>query len=907
MTCPDELTLWSLVSGGLDEDALASLDAHLDACAECRELVGVLASGQRPVPDLDVPVGTRPIGAALGRFVLESLLGRGAMGEVYAARDPELGRTVALKVLHSLSDAPDGNARLLREAQAMARLTHPNVIQVYEVGSDGGDAYVVMERAATNLRAWQAQRPTAREVLRAYDEAAAGLEAAHAHGVVHRDFKPENVLLSDDGLAKVADFGLAGELRGASHALDEPVTTLTCTGALLGTPAYMAPEQLRGEPASPATDQFAWCVCVWEALTGARPFEGRTLRELRESIERGVPHDRALAHPLVSVLARGLQPLPANRYPDMTALRAALRAADPERASQRRRVVLGWAASALVLAASVALVVLRTLPAPAPAPDPCEATAAQLDAHAARARAALGAALPATSRTLRSQLEAQLAAFHRAQLAELDRVCAARGAGPSRAAFAAQLTCLEAQADAAARLPPNGSPRIAESLADAVDALPDPRRCDTGGHTSTPALEAVARGLGQARARLAAGAAPLALIAVEAAAADAESADDEATSARVEVVRAQVLRALDRFEEADGAARRALVAAERADAPWERADAWLELLAIAGSRGDYERAAREAELAEAAVARLESPALRETYLHRRGLARAHLGQLAEARADLEQALALRSARLGEEAVQLASLHASLGHVERMDAHLPVAQTHHERALALDAPFGPDHPRHANHLHNIAGVLRLMGQAIQARALYEEALSIRRRALGDMHTDVALSHNSLGLVDADAGDWDAARAHWETALRLFTTAGHADAALAERNLALAALAQGDPARSLAHALAALRSDEARAGPDAQAVAADLLAVARALLAQGRRAEATARATRALEIARTHRDDALSTAARQLLTAATPAATQPHPARTTPARRPPATTPLVPPVRREGAYGGGEVWE
>src|SRR5690349_17448959 len=206
---------------------------------------------KRPKPPQDL----REPGDTVGRFVVLQRLGEGGMGVVYTAYDPELDRKVAIKLLKS---AEEGHARLLREAQAMARLQHPNVIAVHDVGTlPGNRVFVAMELVAgATLRGWLKAAPRAwREVIAIMRQAGVGLAAAHDAGLVHRDFKPDNVLVGDDGRVRVMDFGLARlgaadpELSSGSHDTGPLSTPLTMAGTVVGTPAYMAPELFKGTSA----------------------------------------------------------------------------------------------------------------------------------------------------------------------------------------------------------------------------------------------------------------------------------------------------------------------------------------------------------------------------------------------------------------------------------------------------------------------------------------------------------------------------------------------------------------------------------------------------------------------------------------------------------------------------------
>jgi predicted Ser/Thr protein kinase len=240
-----------------------------------------------------------PRGAEVGRYVVIGQLGAGGVGVVYAAYDPALDRRVALKLVREESsrgsDTSDGRARLLREAQALARLSHPNVVAVYDAGTLDERVWLAMEHVeGATLRAWaQTERPWP-ELLQAMIAAGRGLAAAHAAGLVHRDVKPDNIMVGADGRVRVMDFGLARAAGARVVAAPDSggpgerlSLSVTRTGAMLGTPAYMAPEQWVGKEADARTDQFAYCVTLWEALFGERPFMGDTLVELAPRVLRG--------------------------------------------------------------------------------------------------------------------------------------------------------------------------------------------------------------------------------------------------------------------------------------------------------------------------------------------------------------------------------------------------------------------------------------------------------------------------------------------------------------------------------------------------------------------------------------------------------------------------------------------
>ncbi|HEV7559868.1 MAG TPA: serine/threonine-protein kinase [Kofleriaceae bacterium] len=334
-------------------------------------------------PTLAEPGGVAapaPTGSTLGKYRLDRVIGEGGMGVVWAGYDPDLERAVAIKVLRDAGDTTL-RTRLLREARAMARLKHPNVLTVYEVGTDDNRDYIAMDLVdGGDLTAWLVNKPPRKDIFDALIGAGRGLAAAHDAGLIHRDFKPHNVLRGTDARVYVTDFGLArGQLepevdiqlvpmRGHPVGLasgSEPRrpfdsvldAELTQTGILIGTPAYMAPEQYAGLAPDPRTDQFSFCVTAWEALSGSRPFTGDSLDALRNAVGGGVAKTPAeLPSSVRAVLSRGLDPEPSKRWPDMRSLLSALeKIAAPRRRIAGIMVVVG----AVILATGVTFAVMN--------------------------------------------------------------------------------------------------------------------------------------------------------------------------------------------------------------------------------------------------------------------------------------------------------------------------------------------------------------------------------------------------------------------------------------------------------------------------------------------------------------------------------------------------------------------
>jgi hypothetical protein len=344
-------------------------------------------AGRAAVPSL------RP-GARVGRFTILEKLGEGGMGVVLAAYDPDLDRRVAIKLIRpAAATCGDAQARLLREAQAMARLRHPNVVTVYEVGTFGEQVFIAMEfvEGGTLSDALDELAGSWRLIIARFAEAGRGLAAAHEAGLVHRDFKPENVLVGRDGRVHVTDFGIVGtageleELRDLDGLEDNPAhvsggsspaleADLTPTGYLMGTPLYMAPEQHRGGRVDARSDQFAFCVGLYRALYGESPFEGKSVTEYASQVLSGnirpPPTGTRVPGWVHDILLRGLSVDPDRRFPSMEALLSEL-AVDEDRDRRggwRTRLVLGIAMGAIWIALPLGWQLTRGV-----APPPFEA------------------------------------------------------------------------------------------------------------------------------------------------------------------------------------------------------------------------------------------------------------------------------------------------------------------------------------------------------------------------------------------------------------------------------------------------------------------------------------------------------------------------------------------------------
>jgi serine/threonine-protein kinase len=361
-TCVGNNTIAALLAGAADAEAAQRLEAHLDTCPACRQLVADLGRGLTAVGAGPTQEGSGGdgggrlprVGERLGRYDVRRIVGVGGMGVVYEAHDSALDRRVAIKLLRpDIVPVDAGAPQLLVEAKAMAKLQHPNIAVLHDVGLFEGQVYLCMEYVAgTTLRAWCAERTRSwREILAVFAAAGRGLAFVHRSGLVHLDFKPDNVLVCGSERVVVTDFGLARMVGGQRHTHGPRVA--------LGTPAYMAPEQRRGQRTDARSDQFGFCAALQEAL-------------------RGVDAPGWLRR----TVTRGLSPSPADRFPSMEDLLAAFDAG-LRRPRRRLMVAVGTALAATVfmLAARATTTVTRIIERPVThtvfAPGLFQASAAQ--------------------------------------------------------------------------------------------------------------------------------------------------------------------------------------------------------------------------------------------------------------------------------------------------------------------------------------------------------------------------------------------------------------------------------------------------------------------------------------------------------------------------------------------------
>jgi eukaryotic-like serine/threonine-protein kinase len=915
VTCIDDDTVLGLIEGRIAPSALAGIDDHLDACATCRDVVAHVARVASPARVLER-------GTSVGRYVVGELLGAGAMGRVYSAWEPELDRRVALKLLVADGIAGGGRERVLREAQAMARLAHPNVVGVHEVGTAEHGVYVAMELVdGENLRTWAAARRPWRDVVAVLAGAARGLAAVHAAGVVHRDFKPDNVIVGTDGRARLGDFGLARSGGGGESARGGELVLASGTPAtaIAGTPAYMAPEVLRGSVAKLASDQFSFGVTAYEVLTGTRPSTGATWTELLAAIESNtVDPLHGVPRWLDDTIRRCLAVDPADRFPSMQAVVERLVT------GTTRRSPASWIASGIAAATLASVVTwgaVRGTTTTTNAGASCDV------ADHERATVWTDAARAALEPRAAAAVDRWVTAWR----SERRAVCIAARSEPAPA-IAARNRCLDERGAELAALLDRvaASPSASARAADALGVLASPGECRgirAGAATPEPldparlALVREVRGaLPAIRAATALGDARPIVDDATRLVALARASEHAPTLADALLAHTGVLRGTSQLALAHEAARDAVAAAERGHDDLLAAQAWVMRVITAGDRRELALAEDFGAIAAAAVERAGSPPqLAATLLRLRGLVAYNRRELATARSYLEDSRARFVQLAGETSAEVAALDAALGSVARVAGDLDEAEARHRRALEVDRSVrGPAHPDVARDLHNLAGVQRLRGDLDAAAQSYRDALAIELATRGERSSEAGLTFNSLGLVELARGDLVGARGLFERARDALAAADHGDLAFARHNLGLVAAAEGDHRAALVEYERAAAIYDRTIGSDADG--------------PKRLAEDRARSQSALDAARPRR---LPRAATPMPTAATttpvatnppvpalattttptaPAATHPNPRATAPAA---AATPASPTTaspapgatnRRNdvGVYGSTQPW-
>ena len=739
----------------------------------------------------------QPMPSHIGRFEILRKLGEGGMGVVYQANDPELGRRVAIKVMRGsqrqIQDS-QGKHRMLREAKAMARLAHPNVVHVYEVDEFGDSVFLAMELVeGLGLRQWlKLRRRNWRDVVAVFLQAGQGLAAAHAVGIVHRDFKPDNVLVGDDGRVRVLDFGLARPLHNGD--VEEVIApsgpsgnriTLTQANTYVGTPAYMSPEQHLRERADARSDQFSFCVALYEGLYGARPFAGRTAAEVRMSVFRPLPappKGHGVPARLRRILARGLSIDADERFPDMESLLAAL-AVDPDRPWRR----VGLVAAALGAAALGAVAFARWQ---GPSAQSCDHGSADVAAVWHRERAAAGAAAFAATGIAYAQstwpkVQAELDAYAAAWAAQRDAVCSAthvRGEA-SDALLDLRNRCLDErlrELDALADAFTTADAATVERAVQSATALTPPASCDDEAFVATrlrpPGDPTLARAVDEARKDLAKASAlrdagrPLAAHAI------ATRLKTTTDALAYPPLHAEVLLELGRGEETSADYAVAIDHLTRAyhDAlaighDTVAADAAIVLSLALHRTAEFVGSFAWSEHARSMVLRTgERPEQNVPFLLYRSYTLSELGRHAEAIAAAERALEIARASFRDADPRIGRMLAGLAHAHWTEGDI-------DRALALfqmskdvwQTSLGADHPFIASSAINISTIYYRRHQYEQALAEVRPALDTMTQAYGPDHPSVANVLGNLGSIAFSRGRFAEAIDHLTRASEILT--------------------------------------------------------------------------------------------------------------------------------------------
>ncbi len=762
----DADTLAAYVDGRLAVTELSRADHHIDACGSCRrELSSLAAIHTQPIaPAADAPEGS------LGRYHILRELGRGSMGIVLRAYDPELARPVAIKLLRDLD--PSTRELVRGEARALARLRHGNVVTVYDVIDDGDRMYIAMELVeGDTLRGYCEGKPL-RDVLAACVRAGRGLAAAHDAGVIHRDFKPENVLCTPGGEARVSDFGLARAIDDAPH-----------ERTLSGTPAYMAPEVLRGEPASPASDQYSFCVATCELISGARPAGDRRPDAIPVWIWR--------------VLQRGLSREVTARYPSMAAMLAELE--DDPQVRRRRRALL--ATGALAAVAIGALAVHFAMPrAPSCAIDDTvlgDAWNAARHAEVTRAIAAVAGDDIATK--VAASLDDYAAGWvaSRRDACEATRV---RGEQPE-AVLERRVACLDRgrrELGELARVLATSDARLAGAAREAVGRLPDPAACsaadappdDPAGEADRAAIDHanVLQVLGKDDDALGV----LAPLIARPALRPQLLAEALLVRAHVEIDRAHV-------DQTEQTLFDALRAAEQAHADALVATIWVDLVMTTGAQNQrFDVAMSNARAADAALARVDADlGLQLRYDYSLGALLLAHGDLEAARKRFEAGLAL-AGDAPRRSPQAGLMRIALCDTDRQLGKLAIAHEQCDKGLALvEAAFGRDHIRVANALNTVGALAFGEHDLAAAERAYQRAADIFERRDARDQLVYALALFNLGSVAATHDDPERARTMFERSLAVFDAhyPKHPQRLLLLQGLANLALRRGDAAGAI----------------------------------------------------------------------------------------------------------------
>ena len=889
--CPAEDRLFAYSLGQLGEAESAELTGHVASCSQCCEAIAAATARSRsgesgaerePERAAQPPAEDHELaaGSTIGRFFLLNRLGAGGMGVVWAAYDPQLDRKVALKFVRADAIGPASSeasrnilARFAREAKAMARVSHPNVIAVHDVGTTGEQLYIAEEFIrGMELSHWLAARTRSpQEIVGVFLQAARGLAAAHAAGIIHRDFKPANVLVGDDGRVRVVDFGLARSISegdeesapGNPALLPAPTLTssLTQPGVPLGTPFYMSPEQYQGAPADARGDQFSFCVSLYEALFGEKPFPARTYYELANKVTQGqiqpIPRGNKTPVWLREVVLRGLRPDKEDRFASMPELIAALEK-DPG-AGVRTRIGIAGAALVGLCVFVLGLYQLRQRAQLCHGGDSLLAAVWNPQRQAQAGQAFLATRLPFAQFEW-TRVEEGLSNYGRGWAAQHVEACEAtrlRGE-QSEEVLDLRMLCLAQhlqELKAAVELFTAADNQVVERAVQVVSALSPLNECadvETLKAPVRPPKDAETRSkVEQVRGTIAKAKALEESAKYAEGRAVAEGALSSANAIAYEPLRAEALVQLGELQErsrTDALAQKTLeeafYSAEscRDDAVASRAT--LDLIdAIGWDQARPADALAWERLEKAVLARSNDRPLDSARLHR------SLGSLLDAQGKYEEALVeLRQARAiarqadGRDDPALSRGRSDIGLVLWHQGKQPEALAEFQRLLAAqEKSLGPDHPDVAALHNNIGIIYSEQGKPEEAEAELRRALAIKEKALGPDHPDVGINHANLGKTLVQRGRLPEAIAELHRALGIQEKSlppNHPDLALTLTDLGVALWRQGHLDEALVALRRALAIELATLGPEHDVVADAYGNIANILSEQGKNDEALA---------------------------------------------------------------------
>jgi tetratricopeptide (TPR) repeat protein/predicted Ser/Thr protein kinase len=770
-------------------------------------------SGASMGEDTERPRGRTPVvqrgfharepGSRIEQYVIEEVLGSGGMGVVYAATDTQLGRQVAIKVLRS--DSPRDitlASRLLREAQSMAKLSHPNVVTVYEIGTSEREIFIVMEfvRGST-LKRWLTSPRSPLEILKTFIEAGRGLQAAHRAHIIHRDFKPDNVLIDEEGRVRVTDFGLARsteDKEAQAETTPTPTPTprrmtparahrITRTGELMGTPAYMAPEQHRRLEIDERCDQFSFAVALFESLTNYHPFAvGNNVNELLNRMVRGelveAPRDsRKLPRSLRAILVRAMSPLPDDRYPSMTELLADL---ERERdrgaeAARKRRVIAAGAAMLVAGAIGGTLFVMSRSGS-----DPAESCAARREELApiwnadrqhqirsafaaqgiARADSAAEGVIRSIDRYARSWSDMAVSSCEATHV----RHEQSEGMLELRSAcLADRKRVLSVVVDALSRA--NGD--LARNSDRAVRALVDLGECGNArvlaanmpeptDAASRRKLDEIRTLLSQAHVQIFAYHFDEARPRIDQAETAARSLDYPPILGEVYLARGRLAAEVPDLPQARAHLMRASASAEAGHNDLLRARALVELVWVVGFlQRDYRQGELLVELAQATLERAGGDrAVEAELLRNAGQASFAAGKFDEALKRQRTSLAIRESHLGESSAEVAEVLVDAASTLRELGNYEEGIAYVERALEIEKKRQELGTIYANGLNELASIYVNKGWLLDAKRALQQSLDTNLSVLGEQHPLVGVTYSNLGTVAMLESDYSAAIEH-----------------------------------------------------------------------------------------------------------------------------------------------------